>query len=95
MLLPMKLAVIYGHPLRKYFYFNFQYYGSHTNTTLFETDERYRHLGFEIEDLGCCKVLSHPLWGTKTFVGCLFTNAPVDHPIISHLMSQKTWDDSN
>ena len=61
------------------------------NTTLFETDERYRHLGFKIDDLGCCKVLAHPMWGTKVFVGCLFTNAPIDHPIIHHLMSWKSW----
>lgn len=52
--------------------------GPYTNSTLLETDERYRHFGFTIEDLGCCKVITHHLWGCNAFVGCLFTNAPSD-----------------
>lgn len=52
--------------------------GPYTNSTLLETDERYRHFGFTIEDLGCCKVITHHIWGSNAFVGCLFTNAPSD-----------------
>ncbi|KAL5007238.1 hypothetical protein ScPMuIL_016044 [Solemya velum] len=66
------------------------YLGKHTNSTLFETDERYRKLGFEIEDLGCCKVISHHLWGTHSYVGCLFTNAPLDQEIIKQMQPNKS-----
>lgn len=39
---------------------------------------RYRHLGFTIDDVGYCKVITHHAWGHNAFVGCVFTNAPVD-----------------
>jgi len=53
------------------------YLGQHTNTTLFETDDRFRMLGFQIEDLGCCKVITHREFGRNVFVGTIFTDA---HP---------------
>ncbi|NP_991157.2 metabolism of cobalamin associated Db [Danio rerio] len=61
------------------------YFGSYTNNTLFETDDRYRHLGFQIEDLGCCKVIRHVMWGTHAFVGTLFTSAPPNSQIMKKL----------
>ncbi|XP_016387890.1 methylmalonic aciduria and homocystinuria type D homolog, mitochondrial-like isoform X2 [Sinocyclocheilus rhinocerous] len=61
------------------------FFGSYTNNTLFETDERYRHLGFQIEDLGCCKVIRHVMWGTHVFVGTLFTTAPPNSQIMKKL----------
>jgi len=61
---------------------------AYTNATLFETDERFRHLGFEIEDLGCCKVIRHHTWGTHAYVGCVFTTAPIGHPVIRELTTK-------
>jgi len=61
---------------------------AHTNATLFETDDRFRHLGFEIEDLGCCKVVRHHTWGTHAYVGCVFTTAPTDHQVIQELTAK-------
>lgn len=62
-----------------------QFFGPYTNSTLFETDERYRHLGFQTEDLGCCRVIRHSLWGTHAFVGTIFTSAPPDSSIMKKL----------
>ncbi|XP_016006608.1 cobalamin trafficking protein CblD isoform X2 [Rousettus aegyptiacus] len=61
------------------------FFGPYTNNTLFETDERYRHLGFRVDDLGCCKVIRHSLWGTHVVVGSIFTNATPDSHIIKKL----------
>ena len=49
------------------------YFTHQSNATMFETDDKYRLLGFRIEDLGCCKVICHKDFGRKVFVGTMFT----------------------
>ena len=52
---------------------------------MFETDDKYRLLGFRIEDLGCCKVICHKDFGRKVFVGTIFTQAPSGTGVIQDL----------
>ena len=59
-------------------------FGPYPNNTVFETDKRYRHLGFSVDDLGCCKVICYSLWGIHVVVGSIFTNATPD----SHIMKK-------
>ncbi|CAJ0600541.1 unnamed protein product [Cylicocyclus nassatus] len=69
------------------------YLGKFTNHTLFETDDAYKDMGFQIEDLGCCKVLQHIAWGTHAFVGTLFTDAPADCQIVQDIVRKVNNDD--
>lgn len=68
------------------------YLGGFTNMTLFETDERFNQLGFNIEDLGCCKVVKHVLWGSRAFVGTIFTSAPLDDEAIQNVLNKMNED---
>jgi hypothetical protein len=43
---------------------------------LIETDDFYSEFGYSLLSKSCCRVLSHDTWGTHSFVGSLFTNAP-------------------
>ncbi|XP_065896607.1 cobalamin trafficking protein CblD-like isoform X3 [Dysidea avara] len=63
------------------------FYSPHSNAVLTETDDRYRYFGFEVLDLGCCKCISHHLWGTRTFVGSLFTDAPSNCDVVQGMMN--------
>ena len=51
-----------------------------------ETNDNYESLGFTIDDLGCCKVITHPQWGNNVFVGSVITNATVTDDIIEKLL---------
>ncbi|KAF8382813.1 hypothetical protein PRIPAC_71955, partial [Pristionchus pacificus] len=64
------------------------YLGKFVNTSLFETDDAYRKMGFKIEDMGCCKVLQHATWGSRAFVGTIFTDAPVESTIVRDMIAK-------
>jgi hypothetical protein len=42
-------------------------------------------LGFRVEDLGCCKVISHRDYGRNVFVGTIFSDAPVGNGVIEDI----------
>jgi len=66
---------------------NVQYLGVQTNAAVYEVDDRYRRFGFEIDDtIEKCRVLRHHALGTRSFVGCVFTSAPVGHPLLNDLV---------
>lgn len=62
------------------------YFCQNTMDSLQETDDRYQRLGFEIEDLGCCKVITHHKWGTHSYVSCLFTDAPLTLTVLQPMV---------
>lgn len=64
-----------------------QFNGPYSHATFSETDERYRELGFEIIDYGCCKVISHHKWGTKAYVGCIITSASIESNVLKNILS--------
>jgi len=63
------------------------YIGNHLVTAAgYEADDRYRRFGFEIQTSGACKVLLHHTWGSRPYVGCLFTTTPLTHPLIKSVI---------
>jgi len=66
------------------------HFSAHTNSTMFETDEKFRLLGFRIEDLGCCKVIEHNKFGRNVFVGCIVTNAAAGSDAVDNIIQDIT-----
>ncbi|KAK6643856.1 hypothetical protein RUM43_000119 [Polyplax serrata] len=62
------------------------YLSPYHKPTLYETDERFRCLGFEIKKSGNCKVIQ--IRGDKQFTGSLFTNAPADTQFFYDILSE-------
>ena len=47
-----------------------------SRASLLQLESRFRRQGFELQQHGSCLVMRHHVWGSKDFVGCVFTNAP-------------------
>jgi len=62
------------------------HFAPHTNTTLFETNERMKLLGFNIDDLGCCKVISHKRFNRYCFVGVIVTDAAAGSDSVENIV---------
>jgi len=45
---------------------------------LVETSPVFGQLGVRVEDVGCCKVVRHPRFGTRAFLGSLWTTAAAE-----------------
>ena len=60
------------------------YFGS--NATMTETSDNYEPLRFAIDDLGCCKVVTHSQFNSSVFVGHVVTNASVTDDVIAKLL---------
>ena len=63
-----------------------QFYSPHSNNILCETDERFRYLGFDVWDLGCCRSIAHPMFGVHAFVGTIFTSADIQSPSVQSIL---------
>ncbi|KAL6056529.1 Methylmalonic aciduria and homocystinuria type D protein, mitochondrial [Balamuthia mandrillaris] len=54
------------------------FFGEPVNTVFMETDEVIGLLGYDILELGCCKVVSHAAWGTFATLAVFVTTASSD-----------------
>jgi hypothetical protein len=62
------------------------FYSPHSNVVLQESDERFRYLGFDVRDLGCCRSIAHPTFGCHSFVGTIFTDSCIHSPTIQSIL---------
>ncbi|KAJ8688018.1 hypothetical protein QAD02_023813 [Eretmocerus hayati] len=62
------------------------YLNPHKNGILYKTDERFRCLGFKVEQKTNCKVIS-PDADSKNFIGNLYTTAPSSTEFLKEIMN--------
>jgi hypothetical protein len=62
------------------------YLCSRGSTIFIETDDAILNLGYRILDFGCCKAVSHPTWGTKSFMSIIVSDARVED--LAHILGE-------
>lgn len=62
---------------------------SNNGKELYETDERFRCLDFQIFEIKDCKVISNDDTAKKRFIGSLFTTAPCKKNHLNSIFTQK------
>ncbi|KAM7539575.1 hypothetical protein Aperf_G00000034732 [Anoplocephala perfoliata] len=61
----------------------------HLPANIDKTNVQLTNFGFAVNDAGCCKVLRDKYFKERLFVGILFTDAPDDHPVLTHMVKIK------
>ncbi|XP_066594767.1 methylmalonic aciduria and homocystinuria type D homolog, mitochondrial [Prorops nasuta] len=65
------------------------YFSPHKNNSLYQTDERFRCLGFKIENRNNCKIITCENT-RQNFMGSLFTTAPPSTEFLKEIMSEQS-----
>jgi len=63
-------------------------YYTNVQGKLFDSDRRYHHLGFSIDDVGSCGIINSVNWSGTQFVGTIFTDAPYDCQIVKRIVRE-------
>ncbi|XP_014231910.1 methylmalonic aciduria and homocystinuria type D homolog, mitochondrial [Trichogramma pretiosum] len=66
--------------------FSGQPYSNQKNNVLYQTDERFRSVGFKVEKKQNCKVITHDN-DSQNFIGNLYTTAPANTEFLKEIMS--------
>jgi hypothetical protein len=68
-------------------------YYSNVQGKLFDSDRRYHHLGFSIDDVGSCDIINSVNWSGAKFVGTIFTSAPYDCQLVKQIVREVNRED--
>ncbi|KAL5112925.1 Cobalamin trafficking protein CblD [Taenia crassiceps] len=63
------------------------YLGFHEEPTIARLNRRSTNFHFVVDNKGCCKILRSRQFDKHMFIGMIFTDAPKDHLILTHLPS--------
>ncbi|VDK36849.1 unnamed protein product, partial [Taenia asiatica] len=61
------------------------YLGFHDEPAIARLNKRLTNFYFVVDNEGCCKILRNRQFDKHLFIGVIFTDAPKDHPLLTHL----------